>query len=227
MLLCYTAPPSHRILRSERVRHMHRASQFLLVNLLVSLILPVSAMAQVVIGPGSGGTAPIEYIEPTGTRTIDAFPGFFGGMSVTLGDVNGDGVVDVIAGAGPGGGPHVRVFSGVDLSELASFFAYDAFFPGGVHVAAGDVDGDGRADIITGVGAGGGPHVQVFSGAAVTSSGFFTPSDPAFFDSVLASFFPYDPFFPGGVRVAAGDVNGDGRADIVGFGNDGVWFKTI
>ena len=187
----------------------------LAITLVVYLLLPAAAMAQVVIGPGPGGTAPIQYIEPAGTRTIDAFPGFLGGVSITLGDVNGDGVVDVIAGAGPGGGPHVRVFSGVDLAELASFFAYDPVFAGGVQVAAGDVDGDGRADIITGAGPGGGPHVQVFSGAAVTRFGFFSPYDAAFYESVLASFFAYDPFFLGGVHVAAGDVNGDGRADII------------
>ncbi len=52
-------------------------------------------------------------------------PQFLGGVHTALGDVNGDGVVDIITGAGPGGGPHVRVLSGVDLSELASFFAYD------------------------------------------------------------------------------------------------------
>ena len=181
----------------------------------VVFFLPVSAAAQYVLGPGPGGTAPIQFIEPTGTRTIDAFPGFLGGMSVTLGDVNGDGVVDIIAGAGPGAGPHVRVFSGTDLSELASFFAFDPAFGGGVHVAAGDLNGDGRADIITGAGPGGGPHVEVFSGAEVTRFGFFSPYDAVFYESLLASFFAYDPFFPGGVHVAAGDVNGDGRVDII------------
>ena len=142
----------------------------------------------------------IQFIEPTGTRTLDAFPGFLGGMSVTLGDVNGDGVADVIAGAGPGGGPHVRVFSGTDLTELANFYAFDPAFGGGVRVAAGDVDGDGLADIIAGAGPGGGPHVRVFSGGNL---------------SELASFYAYDPTFTGGVTVAAGDVDGDGRADIV------------
>src|SRR5215203_1781986 len=115
------------------------------------------ASAQMVVGPGSGGGVPeFHLIEPTGTRTVNAFPWFLGGINVTLGDINGDGVMDVIvgAGAGPDGGPHVRVFSGTDLSELASFYAYDPSFAGGVTVAAADVDGDGRADIITGAGPG-------------------------------------------------------------------------
>ena len=65
---------------------------------------------------------------------------FLGGVRVALGDVNGDGTLDIITGAGPGGGPHVRVFNGTDFSELASFYAYDHAFAGGVSVATGDVD---------------------------------------------------------------------------------------
>lgn len=183
------------MLRSSASRIV-RALSF--VSLLVGI--PAAASAQLVVGPGPGGPATLQLIESTGTRTIDAFGGFLGGVSVTLGDVNGDGTVDVIAGAGPGGSPHVRVFSGTDLSELASFFAFDPAFRGGVHVAAGDVNGDGRADIVTGAGSGGGPHVRVFSGQDL---------------SELASFFAFDPAFRGGVTVAAGDVNGDGLSDIV------------
>ena len=63
-----------------------------------------------------------------------------------------------------GGGPHVEVFSGADLSLLASFYAYDPFFSGGVTVAAGDLNGDGRVDLITGAGPGGPDDVRVFSG---------------------------------------------------------------
>src|SRR5262249_59785610 len=87
---------------------------------------------------------------------------FTGGVFVAAGDVNGDGRADIITGAGASGGPHVKVFSGADLSLLHSFMAYDPAFRGGVRVAAGDVTGDGRADIITGAGAGGGPHVHAF-----------------------------------------------------------------
>jgi serralysin len=94
----------------------------------------------------------------------------------------------------------VQVFSGATRQLIYSFMAYDPLFRGGIHVAAGDVDGDGRADILTGAGAGGGPHVRVFSGR-----------DGAALSGVMA----YDPRFAGGVFVAASDVNGDGRAEIV------------
>src|SRR5205085_1351408 len=125
---------------------------------------------------------------------------FTGGTRVALGDVNGDGVPDLITGIGTGGGPHVQVFDGVTHQVIRSFYAYDAIFAGGVFVAAGDVNGDGFADVITGIGTGGGPHVEAFSGAD---------------GHQLASFYAYDPSFAGGVRVGATDVNGDGKADIL------------
>ena len=163
---------------------------------------PTIATAQIVTGSGPGSNATVRVIETNGTdRSFLAYPvGFGGGTTVALGDINGDGVTDIITGAGPGGGPHVRVWNGVTLTEIGGFYAYDPLFPGGVSVAAADVNGDGRVDIITGAGPGGGPHVRVWSGVDFTEIG---------------GFFAYDPAFPGGVEVAAGDVNGDGRADII------------
>lgn len=142
-------------------------------------------------------------------RSFFAFEaGFTGGVRVATGDVNGDGFADVIAGAGAGGGGHVKVFSGATGSELRSFFAYGPSFTGGVYVGGGDVDHDGIDDIITGAGSGAGPHVKVFSGAN---------------GSELRSFFAYTPSFTGGVRVAGGDVDGDGFADIItGAGDAGA-----
>jgi uncharacterized repeat protein (TIGR01451 family) len=157
-----------------------------------------------VTGAGPGGAPLVNVFDPaTGLlmRSFAAYaPTFRGGVRVAVGDVNGDGVPDVITGPGPGGGPHVKVFSGTDGSLLTQFFAFDAAFTGGVFVAAGDVDGDGRADVIVGAGPGGGPHVKVFSGAD---------------GAILNSFFAYAATFRGGVTVAAGDVNRDGKADLV------------
>src|SRR5262249_47216771 len=112
----------------------------------------------------------------------------------------GDGYGEVISGAGESGSPQVKVFSGADLSVLYSFFAYAPQFTGGVRVAAGDVDGDGRADIVTAPGPGAAPLIHVFSGSGPVT---------------LASFFAYAPEFTAGVFVAAGGVGGDGAADII------------
>ncbi|MGE0490156.1 MAG: FG-GAP repeat domain-containing protein [Vulcanimicrobiota bacterium] len=127
-------------------------------------------------------------------------PSFQGGARVASADINGDGIPDTVVGAGPGGGPHIRVIDGRSGEEVLSFFAFEPQFQGGVFVAAGDVNDDGRADLIVGAGAGGGPQVRVFDGQN---------------GSQLRDFFAFDASFTGGVTVAAGDVNNDGRTDII------------
>ena len=67
-------------------------------------------------------------------------------------------------------------------------------------MATGDVNGDGKADVIVGAGAGGGPNVAVFDGVT---------------GAELASFFPYDPAFSGGVRVAGVTTTTGGKALVV------------
>jgi hypothetical protein len=131
---------------------------------------------------------------------------------VAAGDVNGDGFADVIIGADAGGGPNVVIFDGKSLASgqtkvLANFFAFNPNFTGGVRVAAGDVNGDGFADLIFGAGPGGGPNVTVFDGKALVG----TPSAT----TLIGSFFAFNPNFTGGVYLASGDVDGDGKADVV------------
>jgi hypothetical protein len=160
--------------------------------------------ADIITGAGSGGGPHVKVFSGRDGSVLQSFfayaPNFFGGVTVAAGDVNGDGKADIITGVGAGGGPHVKVFSGTDGSVLQSFFAYASNFFGGVTVAAGAVTGDGRANIITGVGAGGGPQVKVFDARD---------------GSVLRSFWAYDPSFFGGVTVAAADLLGDGWTDII------------
>ena len=181
----------------------------------------------VVSGAGVGSRPLVQLYRPDGSIRSQFFafdPGFTGGVNVALADVNADGVDDVVAAAGPGGGPHVKVFDGVSvgrlfdpavpspavvtpLTELYSFFAYDAGFSGGVSVAAADVDADGRADVVTGAGPGGGPHVKAFSGAS---------------GAVIRDLFAFAPGYRGGVSVAAGRVNADTYADIVVGSGPGI-----
>ena len=61
---------------------------------------------------------------------------FQGGVRVASGDVNGDGLADIITGPGQGSAPHVRVFNGTTLEETASFLAYPVEFTNGIFVAA-------------------------------------------------------------------------------------------
>lgn len=125
---------------------------------------------------------------------------FLGGVRVASGDLNGDGRADLIVAPGPGAAPTIVLYNGATGGSLGSFDAYGPSVTGGVFVAAGDIDGDRRVDVVTGVDAGAPPNVRVFSGAT---------------NAPLLNFFAYDIGFTGGVRVAAGDVDGDGFADVI------------
>lgn len=138
----------------------------------------------------AGGGGPL--LQPYGS-------GFSGGVRVAVGDLDGDGVGEIITGNGPGTVALVRVFDGLSLRPLAEILPFGPNFLGGVQVAAGDVDGDGRADIIVGSGAGGGGVVRIFDGPTRAPRRSFVAFDTA----------------DGGVNVAAGDLTGDGRDDIV------------
>jgi FtsP/CotA-like multicopper oxidase with cupredoxin domain len=128
-----------------------------------------------------------------------AFPrSMRGGVRVALGDVNGDGYKDIIVGAGSGP-PEVRVFSGRDGSLLGGFLAYAAGPQTGVFVAAADVVGHGRVNIITGPGMGAAPEVRVF--------------DDAF--RLVSSFMAFDPSFRGGVTVGTGLITGRAFPSVV------------
>jgi hypothetical protein len=162
---------------------------------------------EIVTGAGPGGGPHVKVFDvsasgvPTEKLGFFAYdPGFTGGVHVAVGDVNGDGTNDIITGAGAGGGPHVKVFNANGTQQGPGFFAYGANFTGGVYVAAGQVDGDVEDDIITGAGAGGGPHVKVFNATGTPNSG---------------GMFVYGATFTGGVRVAAGNVDGTGTDEII------------
>jgi hypothetical protein len=125
---------------------------------------------------------------------------FTGGIRVACADINGDGFADVIAGAGPGGGPQVTLFDGKRLSLLTAFYALPSTFTGGMFIAAGDVNGDGKADIIVGAEKGGGPEVNTFNGVTLQP---------------LGAFYALTPTFTGGVRVAASDTTGGSHDSIL------------
>jgi hypothetical protein len=136
--------------------------------------------------------------------TIDPFPGFTGGINVAVGDVLGDGKMEIIAAVAGNGPPHVKVFNSSG-QLLSSFYAFDPAFLGGVNIAVGNVlggiAGGGfsggtvssafKQEIIIGAAAGDAPHVVVTNGSG----------------TILRSFLAFDLGYRGGVTVAAGNID--------------------
>lgn len=61
---------------------------------------------------------------------------FLGGVSVAVGDINGDGLDEIITGPGRSGGPHVKIFI-MNGKLLSQFMAYQPTFKGGIKVSSG------------------------------------------------------------------------------------------
>jgi uncharacterized repeat protein (TIGR01451 family) len=175
-----------------------------------SASLDGSGYADVIVSQDAGGQGLVNiYSGQTGALLAQFQPygtAFTGGVRLAAGRVASNGDVDVVTGAGPGGPPLVEVFDGPSLVQgdstpAASFDAFDPSFTGGVYVATGLIHNQGQppAAIIVGEGAGEQPRVSVFDGTGTQ----------------VQSFLAFDPGFKGGVRVAAADIDGDGRSDIV------------
>lgn len=171
--------------------------------------------------PGSGGTnknngivrlydgaTGTKLFERVGTERAEGIQDEMG-RAVTFGDVNGDGSLDLILGAGGGPG-YVEVIDGADFSTRLYLFRGDLSVGNedqfGRAVAAADLNGDGKAEVIAGAHVGDGDGlgdsgwVRVFDGA--TGTVLFQ------FNGTRAQ----DHF---GKSVAVGDVDGDGQLDVI------------
>ena len=161
-------------------------------------------VAEIFAAAGFGGGPAIAILNSQTGEVMQSFfafdPAFTGGVFVAVQDVNGNGILDIIAGAGPSGGPEVRIFDGSNLTVLRSFYAYAVDFTGGVSVASIDFNNDGILDLVTGAGPGGAPHVKVFDGAT---------------NAIISQWYAYATDFTGGVFVAIGDIGNDGTFEVV------------
>jgi RHS repeat-associated protein len=142
-------------------------------------------------------------------------PNFRGGARIGMADLDGDGKDDLLVSAGFLGGPRIALWNGANLFDskpvklVSDFFAFEPELRNGAFVAGGDMDGDGRAELIFGAGPNGAPRVFILSYAAVAANVEAAKANS------YANFFAFDTNLRGGIRVAAKDADGDGKLDLV------------
>ncbi len=163
-------------------------------------------------GGPTDGTARV--LAPAGGKfstggALNFFPGLAVNLRTATADVTGDGIPDFVGGTGPGAPTQVAVIDGKSGATLVSFSPFEAAFTGGVYVAALDLDGDGKAEVVVSPDQGGGPVAAVFAGAKLAAG---TGGDAA---QVVRFLGIDDPAFRGGARVALGDMTGDGKAELI------------
>ena len=198
------------------VQHCHRLNHE--DNGLMTLVNVIPAVSSYAVAvPGSAGhAAQVKVYDGNGDRllaTVTPFPGYEGNVSVAMGDVDDDNVLDLIVGAGKDHAPDVVAYSGKAVSgkaafetELARFAAFDPSTRAGVNVTSTQIDGTTADNIIVGSGPGIPSEVKVF-GTELPAVG----SAPALF----ATFSPY-PNDLSGVTLASGFVDfASGRNSIV------------
>lgn len=120
------------------------------------------------------------------------------GGSLASGDLDGDGQAEIVVGAGPGAEPYVNIFK-QDGTKIGAFLVDVNTNLTGVRVAVGDLNGDGKGEIIISFGPGAKPTVKTY-----TATG-----------ELLNHADVYDAKFAGGVHLVVADVDRDGKADIV------------
>lgn len=156
---------------------------------------------KLLVGPKNGLASLIKITDQDGKKDNEFYAyanNFKGGVNFASGDINHDGQQEIITAAGPGGGPHIRIFN-VGGEPIGQFFAFNGNFRGGVNIATADVNNDGSDEIIAAQASGGDSEVKIFNGRG----------------QMLGSFYAYDNKFKGGLNIATGDIDGDGEDEII------------
>lgn len=183
--------------------------------------VPASAIV-VTNAAGWESTPLVRVVNPTTGAELARFQpyasGFRGGVQAAMGDFDGNGVFEIAVAPGVGLAGRVRVFTleGVELPAYR-MNPFEGSWRGGLDIAAGDFDKDGRTDLAAARATGNG-EVRVFRGLAGPGGFETTPW------KIVK---PFADTYLGGASVAAADMgtfaNGvvtnatrqDGRAELI------------
>jgi hypothetical protein len=135
-------------------------------------------------------------------RTFSPFLGYSGPIRTAVADFNGDGVADYAFTAGAGIAARTRIIDGATGQKLVGATTVLGGSTSGAFVAAGDINRDGKAELVVSSDRGGVPLVEIY---AVVGDRLVR----------TAAFYPFGTAVSSGVRVALGDLNKDGAADLI------------
>lgn len=185
--------------------------------------------AELVVAAGTGGGPVIVVydgaklssgVSPVSAEIVSFLgidePSFRGGTRIALGDLNGDGVPDLVVAAGDGGGPRVAIYDGKSITDgtptklVNDFFAYDPSLRSGAYVAVGDLASNGYDDLILGAGTGGGPRVIVLDGQKIVNGPI-----AAALAAPVADFFAGNTTSRSGAPVSVSQATGSNPPELV------------
>ncbi len=164
--------------------------------------------ANILVAPASGSEPIIKLYDVNGTL-LKKFTAFAKKLRTTLtafsADLNGDGTTRIVVVAGTGAAPEVRIFD-TSGNLKKKFTAFKKTLKHGLNLAVGDVNGDGKAEIIVSLKTGGSTEVRIYDGNG----------------KLLKKFTAFSKTSKFGVKVLTGDVNGDGTPDIITIADQGA-----
>lgn len=188
----------------EAIKRVRIPNGALAVGSIASGDLGADGVAELLIGAAPGSEPTVRALRADGSRIFD-FSAYdkrmVWGVKVAIGDLDGDGMNDIVTGTGPGVEGHLRIFTERGKAKLLPGGLYPAGRKSkvGINVAVGDVDGDGKADIVTAPASGSDGTVRVWKADG----------------KQLATIKSFDDKNLNGVHVAVGDVDGDGKGDVI------------
>ena len=168
---------------------------------LVTVDLENDGQKEIITGVGQGGGPHIRIFNHDGELKGQFFAydiNFTGGVNVTAGDIDGDGLVEIVTAPQSEFKPLIRIFD-LHGNLKNEFLAFEQSFKGGVNLALSDINADGIKEIVTAQGPGAAPEVKIFNEQG----------------KLLNKFLAYNADFNGGVKVAAYNLYSDARTEIL------------